>query len=147
MKITRYKKAQKVLSFYESNFGFREPYQVVVDGTFTLAALKMRISIREQLPKYLAAECNLTTTSCCLQETKNLGITRPHAVRVEWPHLFVPFLLGPDLHAAYCILQQFCLIPCGHEEKALPASACLDTMTRKGNSEKLFVVTQVCKWH
>ena len=73
MKITRYKKAQKVLTFYQNNFHFVEPYQVVIDGTFALLALRMKINIKEQIPKYLGAECDIFTTTCCLHETENLG--------------------------------------------------------------------------
>lgn len=39
MKIARYKKAQKTLSFYKNNFGFREPYQILIDATFCQTAL------------------------------------------------------------------------------------------------------------
>lgn len=39
MKIARYKKAQKTLSFYRNNFGFREPYQILIDATFCQSAL------------------------------------------------------------------------------------------------------------
>lgn len=43
MKIARYKKAQKTLSFYRNNFGFREPYQILIDATFCQTALIVRI--------------------------------------------------------------------------------------------------------
>lgn len=39
MKIARYKKAQKTLSFYRNNFGFRTPYQILIDATFCQTAL------------------------------------------------------------------------------------------------------------
>lgn len=39
MKIARYKRAQKTLSFYRNNFGFREPYQILIDATFCQTAL------------------------------------------------------------------------------------------------------------
>lgn len=42
MKIKRYKKVNRYLNFYINNFGFRQPYQILVDGTFCLAALKVK---------------------------------------------------------------------------------------------------------
>lgn len=41
MKVKRCKKANKRMSFYVNNFAFREPYQVMIDGTFCHAALKV----------------------------------------------------------------------------------------------------------
>jgi len=41
MKIKRYKKVQKYMNFYINNFGFRVPYQILIDATFCLAALKV----------------------------------------------------------------------------------------------------------
>ncbi len=59
-----------MIDFYKRNFGLREPYQVIgeswidftspklvklcnlVDGTFSQAALKGKIQLKEQLPKY-----------------------------------------------------------------------------------------------
>lgn len=38
MKIARYKKASKTLNFYKNNFGFRTPYQILIDATFCQAA-------------------------------------------------------------------------------------------------------------
>lgn len=41
MKIRRYKKVNKRLGFYINNFGFRQPYQLLIDGTFCYAALNV----------------------------------------------------------------------------------------------------------
>lgn len=51
MKINRYKRVQRHLTFYKNAFGFRAPYQILVAGTFCAAALKYKINIREQMPK------------------------------------------------------------------------------------------------
>ena len=53
MKINRYKKVHKILQFYCNNFGFRKPYQVLLDGTLCFAALKNKIDIQDQFTKYL----------------------------------------------------------------------------------------------
>uniref|UniRef100_A0A2K6SB00 UTP23 small subunit processome component n=1 Tax=Saimiri boliviensis boliviensis TaxID=39432 RepID=A0A2K6SB00_SAIBB len=63
MKITRQKHAKKHIGFFRNNFGVREPYQILLDGTFCQAALRGRIQLREQLPRYLMGETQLCTTS------------------------------------------------------------------------------------
>lgn len=45
MKIARLKKVQKNLAFFANNYKFREPYQVLIDGTFAFAALEVNIII------------------------------------------------------------------------------------------------------
>lgn len=62
MKIKRQKHAKKTISFYKYNFGFREPFQILIDGTFCQAALKNKIQIKEQLPKYFMGEVQFCTT-------------------------------------------------------------------------------------
>ena len=47
------------MQFFTQNFGFRAPYQVLVDGTFCQAALKCQILIKEQIPNYLGSEVQL----------------------------------------------------------------------------------------
>lgn len=79
MKITRQKHAKKYMSFYKYNFGFREPFQVLLDGTFCQAALRNKIQIRDQLPGYLAGATQLCTT----RSVAAAGEGPRHAV--TWP--------------------------------------------------------------
>uniref|UniRef100_A0A671KVT1 UTP23 small subunit processome component n=1 Tax=Sinocyclocheilus anshuiensis TaxID=1608454 RepID=A0A671KVT1_9TELE len=92
MKIKRQKHAKKTISFYKYNFCFREPFQILIDGTFCQAALKNKIQIKEQLPKYLMGEVQLCTTKFQIRKCKHmkdplpalecllsmLGETNPH---------------------------------------------------------------------
>ena len=73
MKIKRQKKAQRILTFYRNNFGFRPPYHVVLDGTICQKALTNKINLREQLPKYFGDEVKLLTTACIITELEKLG--------------------------------------------------------------------------
>lgn len=41
MKISRFKRAHKTLTFFATNFGYREPYQILVDATFCQKALQV----------------------------------------------------------------------------------------------------------
>lgn len=74
MKITRYKRVQRYLNFYKNNFSFRAPYQILIDGTFCQAALKNKVNIKEQMPKYLNDQVKLMTTVCIVNETELIGI-------------------------------------------------------------------------
>lgn len=121
MKIKRYKKAEKYMSFYKNNFGFWQPYQVLLDGTFCQVALAHQVNIQDQLPRYLGGQCKLLTTACVIEETKRLG---------------------KPLHGAYLILSQYPVHDCGHE-KPVSASKCLSSFiidTR--NKDHYIIATQ-----
>ncbi|XP_012265460.2 rRNA-processing protein UTP23 homolog [Athalia rosae] len=121
MKISRHKKVQKNLSFYVNNFGFRQPYQVLIDGTFTFAALQNKLNIQEQLPKYFQAGTKLLTTQCVIIETE---------------------ILGPKVYGAMLIVKQFAVHKCGHEKEPLSGSRCLRSMIGKNNPSRYIIATQ-----
>lgn len=109
------------MSLYKNNFGFREPYQVLLDGTFCQVALAHKVNIQDQLPKYLSGQCKLLTTACVIEETKRLG---------------------KAVHGAYLIVSQYPVHNCGHE-KPVSASKCLSSFiidTR--NNDHYLVATQ-----
>ncbi|XP_062846629.1 rRNA-processing protein UTP23 homolog [Trichomycterus rosablanca] len=120
MKIKRQKHAKKTISFYKYNFGFREPFQILIDGTFCQAALKNKIQIKEQIPKYFMGEVQLCTTKCALKELETLS---------------------KDLYGAKLILQRFQIRQCKHKEP-IPASECLQSMLGERNPHHYFVATQ-----
>ncbi|XP_041483793.1 rRNA-processing protein UTP23 homolog [Lytechinus variegatus] len=121
MKVKRYKHARKYLGFYKHNFNFREPHQVLVDGTFTRMALQNKINIKEQLPKYLGGEVQLTTTNCILKEAE---------------------ALGKAVYGAYVILKRFQVRRCGHKDKAVSAFKCVMSMIADSNKNHYFIATQ-----
>ncbi|XP_072530983.1 rRNA-processing protein UTP23 homolog [Salminus brasiliensis] len=121
MKIKRQKQAKKNISFYKYNFGFREPFQILIDGTFCQAALKNKIQIREQMPKYFMGEVQLCTTNCALKELESLS---------------------DDLYGAKLILQRYQIRKCKHSKEPVPASQCLLSMLEKTNPHHFFVATQ-----
>ncbi|XP_069776652.1 rRNA-processing protein UTP23 homolog [Narcine bancroftii] len=121
MKIKRQKTAKKVISFYRYNYGFREPFQILLDGTFCQAALKNKIQIKEQMPKYLMGEIHLCTTNCVLKELESLG---------------------KELYGAKLIAQRFQVRNCAHLKNPEGASACLLSMVKNKNVHHYFVATQ-----
>lgn len=118
MKIKRQKKVGKILSFFKNNYGHREPFQVLIDGTFTQACLGMKVNIKDQLPKYLG-DIKLLTTKCCIEECDKL-----------------------NLYGANLILKQFSIHKCQHEEGFRPAMKCLKSMIGAENTCRYFVATQ-----
>lgn len=121
MKINRYKRVQRHLTFYKNFFGFRPPYQILVDGTFCTAALNSKVNIREQMPKYLSDEVKLCTTACAIMETERIG---------------------PAVYGAMLVIKQFTVRKCGHEKNPIGAANCFHNMVRKRNPDHYMVATQ-----
>ncbi|XP_041758923.1 rRNA-processing protein UTP23 homolog [Coregonus clupeaformis] len=120
MKIRRQKQAKKTINFYKHNFSFREPFQILIDGTFCQAALKNKIQIKEQMPKYLMGEVQLCTTNCALKELESLK----------------------DLYGAKLILQRYQVRNCKHFKNPVSASECLLSMMEGTNPHHYIVATQ-----
>ncbi|KAL6266748.1 hypothetical protein P5V15_003584 [Pogonomyrmex californicus] len=118
MKTSRTKKARKILGFYVNNYKFRQPFQVLIDGTFALTALK------EQLAKYFQSEVKLLTTACIILETEKLG------------------MFSSAVNGATQIVKQYAVHRCGHEKKPISGSKCLQSMIEKNNSSRYIVATQ-----
>jgi U3 small nucleolar RNA-associated protein 23 len=121
MKIKRQKTLRKVLHFYKMNFNILEPYQILIDGTFAQEALKSKINLAEQIPKFFdKKKCQLLTTNCALQETK---------------------ALGSITHGAMLILQQYKIQPCKHSNSPVNTEKCFKSLLE---SDKRFIIsTQV----
>lgn len=121
MKIKRYKKVNRHLNFYNNNFGFRHPYQLLVDGTFCYAALKNQVNIADNLSRYLQADLKLLTTQCAIIEAESLG---------------------PKVFGALQILKQYAIHKCGHEGKPILGADCFLSMVGKTNDKHYIIATQ-----
>ena len=53
MKVKRQKRVGKILKYFHLNFGFRKPFNLVLDGTFCATCLETKVNIKEQIPKYV----------------------------------------------------------------------------------------------
>uniref|UniRef100_A0A0K8T081 rRNA-processing protein UTP23 homolog n=1 Tax=Lygus hesperus TaxID=30085 RepID=A0A0K8T081_LYGHE len=120
MRINRQKKVNRYLCFYANNFGFRKPYQILIDGTFCHTALKDKINLSDQMPNYLDGDVKLLTTPCAIIETEKLG---------------------PPVYGAMLILKQFAVHKCGHTEP-ISAAACFRHMLGKKNKSRYMIATQ-----
>ncbi|XP_041979439.1 rRNA-processing protein UTP23 homolog [Aricia agestis] len=120
MKITRYKKVQKYLKFYYNNYGFHQPYQVLIDGTFCFSAFKEHINVRDQITKYLNGKAKLLTTRCIIIETEKIA---------------------KKTHGALTILKQFGIHECNHKDP-VSGSQCILSMVGKKNENHYILATQ-----
>ncbi|XP_059047654.1 rRNA-processing protein UTP23 homolog [Achroia grisella] len=120
MKITRYKKVQKYMKFYYNNYGFHQPYQILVDGTFCFSAFKEQINIREQIPKYLNSQVKLLTTRCIIVETEKIA---------------------KKAHGALTILKQYGIHECDHKEP-ISGAKCILSMIGKRNEKHYILASQ-----
>ncbi|XP_071446657.1 rRNA-processing protein UTP23 homolog [Hetaerina americana] len=121
MKVKRQKKVQRHLSFYSNNYGFRQPYQILVDGTICLAALTNKVTLKDVIPKYFDSNVKLLTTQCVIIETEKLGRA---------------------VYGAMLIVKQFPIHQCGHKDKPLIGSACLASMLKGSNPNRYIIASQ-----
>lgn len=123
MKITRNKKAARVLAVYKKHYGFFAPFNILLDGTFCQTALQNKMKISEQLPNYINEELKIVTTQCCILELENLT------------------KISKALNGAYLILKQFPTHRCGHEGKPVASSACIKSLLGTNNPYRYIVAS------
>ncbi|KAJ3020942.1 hypothetical protein HKX48_009475 [Thoreauomyces humboldtii] len=73
MKVKRQKTNRRHMSVYTHSFGFREPFQVLVDGNFISVILRMRTDLTEALTRVLTGPSRPMTTYCVQNELRSLG--------------------------------------------------------------------------
>lgn len=71
MKIRKKKSFRRILQFYRVGFDVNPPYRVLLDGTFIHQAQKMKMNLREQLPKTLLAPATPVASSCVMHELRS----------------------------------------------------------------------------
>jgi len=120
MRVTRQKRYRRSLKFFRLNFGFQEPYKVLIDGTFTVNALREKIPVKEMLPKMLGGRVTPCTTGCVLAELRSLK--------------------DKGMHGAV-IAKSYYRVKCAHTEP-VSASQCVREQIGPDNVRKFIVATQ-----
>ncbi|KAL5212566.1 hypothetical protein ABZP36_023413 [Zizania latifolia] len=123
MRVKRRSKHRKVVKFYATCFGFREPYKVLVDGTFVHHLLQHRLlPADDALQALLSASRNppLFTSKCVVAELRRLG--KSHADAFDAASL---------LATARC-----------EHDKVVNAVDCILSLIGEKNPEHFFVATQ-----
>jgi U3 small nucleolar RNA-associated protein 23 len=96
MKVRRAKTHKRSIAFYRHHFGFREPYQVLLDGTFLHAATRYQIDLATFLPRVFHGQVKMLITPCIIAELSMLGDEYKKTLAVvirSWALLFGAFLL------------------------------------------------------
>ncbi|KAJ3130978.1 hypothetical protein HK100_007068 [Physocladia obscura] len=120
MRVKRAKGNKKTMSVYAFEFGFREPYQLLLDGNFLHVANQMKMDMFAQLPKVLQGSIRLYTTPCVMSELR---------------------ALGPDFAGAVSAATNVERRRCGHD-KPIGATACLTSVIGEDNKHRFGVASQ-----
>ncbi|XP_049342671.1 uncharacterized protein LOC125806965 [Solanum verrucosum] len=118
-RVKKQKQHRKALKFYTACFGFREPFQILCDGTLVHYLVGNGITPNTALENSLGATVELFTTRCILSELKNHG--SPEA-----------------LEAAKNLCTD---ARCGHETQK-SAEDCITEVIGQNNAQNFFVATQ-----
>ncbi|GAA5815689.1 hypothetical protein MFLAVUS_009202 [Mucor flavus] len=112
---------KKTVHAYTVGFGFRPPYQILLDGDFCKAALEKHIFIKDELPVLMTGLTRLVVTDCILQDIKGRG---------------------HDYTSAYILAKRFETRRCPHKEKAVSSYECIRELVAKDNNQHFCVATQ-----
>ncbi|KAI9344928.1 Fcf1-domain-containing protein [Obelidium mucronatum] len=120
MRVKRAKKNKKNMALYSQLFGFREPYQLLLDGNFIHVANLMKMDTWTAIPKVLQGQVKPFTTTCVLSELR---------------------ALGEDFSATVKAAQQLERRRCNHTTP-IGATECLKSIIGTDNKHKYGVASQ-----
>ncbi|KAJ7130066.1 Fcf1-domain-containing protein [Mycena crocata] len=108
------------MALYSMSFGFRQPYQVLVDSEMCKAATDSKIELVKQLGSVLQGDIKPMITQCCIHEL---------------------YLLGKTLQPAVDLAKTFERRKCNHREP-IPGDECLTSVVGETNKHRYVVATQ-----
>jgi U3 small nucleolar RNA-associated protein 23 len=122
MRGKRLKQYKKFMQIYQNVYGFREPFQILLDGTIIVSAERYSMSLVDLLPKILGGPCKLIYTSCIITELEEFGEVAKSALRyarknLEWRK-------------------------CEHKDNPISAKDCITDMVNAVNPHKFCVGSQ-----
>ena len=153
MKVKRIRAVKKILNFYKNNYSIAPPYRILVDGTFCHTALKVKVNISDELPKYLGGSGSSNANGLSDEAVKGYrdkkvegtdkgqtNSSTPPQFEILTTNCCVKELekIGSPVYGALNILRQFALKPCGHVEP-IPAIHCLLSILKKGIPKNLML--------
>ncbi|EIN13520.1 PIN domain-like protein [Punctularia strigosozonata HHB-11173 SS5] len=120
MRQKRAKTYRKLMHTYHLVFGFRQPYQVLVDSEFCKTALSLNTDVPKQLSVVLQGTVKLMITQCCIHEL---------------------YLQGKSQQPAVDLAKSFERRKCNHRE-AIPGDECLASVVGDTNKHRYVIATQ-----
>ncbi|RHZ43928.1 hypothetical protein Glove_801g9 [Diversispora epigaea] len=121
MRQKRSKQYKRLMALYSTSFGFREPYQILVDGNFLYMALRYKMNICDQLCNVMLGKTKQMYTSCTLKEVRKQG---------------------KDWEETEMELQKFEQRRCEHRKKAVTSAECLSSIIEQDNPHNYCIATQ-----
>ncbi|KAJ4486347.1 Fcf1-domain-containing protein [Lentinula aciculospora] len=119
MRQKRAKTYRKLMSLYSMLFGFRQPYQVLVDSELCKASVDHKIELVKQLGTVLQGEVKPMITQCCIHE---LYLQRGQQPAVD-------------------LAKTFERRKCNHREP-IPGDECLASVVGDSNKHRYVIATQ-----
>ncbi|KAK9464643.1 Fcf1-domain-containing protein [Lipomyces arxii] len=120
MRQKRSKSYRKQMATYCLAFGFRKPYQVLVDGDIIYDATKYKMNLEKSLGSVVQGEIKPMITQCCIKSLYDRG---------------------EDAKDAIALAKTFERRRCNHTETQLSQSECLRSVVNvKGKNKHRYVV-------
>ncbi|KNZ73474.1 rRNA-processing protein utp23 [Termitomyces sp. J132] len=120
MRQKRAKAYRKLMSLYSMTFGFRQPYQVLVDSEILKTATEQKIELVHQLGIILQGEVKPMITQCCIHEL---------------------YLQGKSQQPTVDLAKTFERRKCNHREP-IPGDDCLVSVVGPSNKHRYVISTQ-----
>lgn len=109
------------MALYSTSFGFRQPYQVLVDSEICATVTKQKIDLPKQLAMVLQGQVKPMITQCCIHEL---------------------YLQGKEMQPAVDLAKEFERRKCNHREP-IPANECLASVIGETNKHRYVVASQL----
>ncbi|KAF9068041.1 Fcf1-domain-containing protein [Rhodocollybia butyracea] len=119
MRQKRAKTYRKLMSLYSMSFGFRQPYQVLVDSEICKASVDHKIELAKQLGTVTQGEIKPMITQCCIHE---LYLQRGQQPAVD-------------------LAKTFERRKCNHREP-IPGDDCVASVVGDSNKHRYVIATQ-----
>ncbi|KAH7883751.1 Fcf1-domain-containing protein [Phlebopus sp. FC_14] len=119
MRQKRAKTYRRLMSLYCLTFGFRQPYQVLVDSEMCRAATELKVDLGKQLSAVLQGTVKPMITQCCIHEL---------------------YLQGKSMQPAVDLAKSFERRKCNHRE-AIPGEECLASVVADSNTHRYVIAT------
>ncbi|KZO92185.1 hypothetical protein CALVIDRAFT_504728 [Calocera viscosa TUFC12733] len=121
MRQKRAKAYRKLMAQYERAFGFRHPYQVLVNADFCETAIQLKMDLMKELETVLQSQVKPMITQCCIAAL---------------------YKLGPPGQSIVDLAKTFERRRCGHLETPLEPDECMTAVVGPSNKHRYVVATQ-----
>ncbi|KLO04864.1 Fcf1-domain-containing protein [Schizopora paradoxa] len=120
MRQKRAKQYRKLMALYSMSFGFRQPYQVLVDSMICSEAISSKVDLVKRLEDVLQGNVKPMITQCCIEEL---------------------YLQGSALQPAVDLAKSFERRKCNHRE-AIQGDECLSSVVGETNKHRYVIASQ-----